>query len=103
MSWLASLASAWDIGGLHNAIEQGEAWDSPNNARLAKVNYLTDSRPYPKDLLVRGFTPYVGIAGLGADSALLPVAHPQAGAFGYDRITSTEDIRDGLATTMLVS
>jgi hypothetical protein len=103
LSWLATLSSYWDIGGLYNAIRRDEPWDSQGNARLARVNFLTDYEPYPGDLLRRGLTPYVGIAGLGVDSAGLPEGHVRAGAFGYGRVTSDRDIRDGMGATMVVA
>lgn len=103
LSWLTILASFWDIGGLGNAIDRNEAWNSSKNTRLSKLNYLTDSDPDPQDLLMRGLTPYVGIAGLGVDSPMLPADHPRSGIFGYDRVTSLGDIRDGLGTTMMVA
>jgi prepilin-type processing-associated H-X9-DG protein len=45
---------------------------------------------------------YVAIAGLGPDSQTLPVKHPRAGVFGYDRLTRLSDIVDGPASTMMV-
>jgi hypothetical protein len=103
LSWLAVLASYWDIGGLYNAINWDESWNSSNNVRLAKLNYLTNYRAYYGYITNKGLTPYVGIAGLGVDSPQLPNGHPRAGAFGYDRITSARDFKDGLATTMIVA
>ncbi|MFO0960217.1 MAG: DUF1559 domain-containing protein [Isosphaeraceae bacterium] len=102
LSWLAALASYWDYGGLYNDIDRAAAWDSPHNAPLAGLNYLTDYEPYPDDRLKRGLSPYVGIAGVGRDAALLPVEHPRAGAFGYDRVTAARDIRDGAGATIIV-
>lgn len=46
---------------------------------------------------------YVGITGLGNDSAGLPLGHPRAGVFGYDRATSFGDIKDGAFNTMLLA
>ena len=49
-----------------------------------------------------GPTHFVGIAGLGADSPMLPKGHVRAGIFGYDRATTFADITDGLSNTMMV-
>ena len=103
LSWLAALASYWDVGGLYHEIKWDESWNSSSNVRLAKLNYLTDYRPYYRNMLNDGITPYVGISGLEVDSPLLPKGHPRAGAFGYDRITSSNDFKDGLGTTMIVA
>ena len=48
-------------------------------------------------------SPFVGIAGIGADAASLPKGHIQAGIFGNDRQTKFEEITDGLANTMMVA
>ena len=45
---------------------------------------------------------YVGVAGVGADAAELPKSHPRAGAFGYNRRTTRDDIKDGTSNTLLV-
>jgi hypothetical protein len=48
-------------------------------------------------------THYVGVAGVGADAATLPVGHPRAGAFGYDRRAALpDDFPDGLSNTLFL-
>lgn len=47
-------------------------------------------------------THYVGVSGVGADAAELPLGHPRAGVFGYDRRTALTDIRDGTSNTLLL-
>jgi prepilin-type processing-associated H-X9-DG protein len=47
-------------------------------------------------------TDYVGITGVGAAAAELPLSDPHAGFFGYDRQISLKDIKDGTATTIAV-
>jgi hypothetical protein len=49
-----------------------------------------------------GVTHYVGVAGVGEDAARLPLDHPRAGVFGYDRQTRLEDLRRGGRKTLLV-
>ncbi len=44
---------------------------------------------------------YVGIAGVGADAATLPLGHPKAGVFGYDRRTSLA-MPDSSSNTVLL-
>ena len=46
---------------------------------------------------------YVGIAGLGSDTPWLPIRHPRAGIFGYDRQTRVNELKDGTSTTMLLA
>ncbi len=46
---------------------------------------------------------YVGITGVGPDSATLPATHRRSGAFGITRAIGFSDIiADGLSTTMVV-
>lgn len=47
-------------------------------------------------------THYVGVAGVGADAAELPLKHPRAGVFGHDRRTAFTDIADGVSNTLLL-
>ncbi len=46
---------------------------------------------------------YVGIAGVGKNAPALKKGDRNAGVFGYDRVTGLEEIRDGTASTMMVS
>ncbi|WP_074305421.1 DUF1559 domain-containing protein [Singulisphaera sp. GP187] len=46
---------------------------------------------------------YVGIAGLGTDAPNLPIGHPRAGIFGYNRQTRTADLKDGASSTMMLA
>ncbi len=46
-------------------------------------------------------TSYVGIGGVGADAAILPVGDPNAGAFRYDSATPFGRITDGVSQTLL--
>lgn len=50
-----------------------------------------------------GPTSYIGIAGLGTDSVNLPVTHPRAGVFAFNRRTSSSDIVDGQSHTIMVA
>ena len=48
-------------------------------------------------------THYVGVAGVGADAAMLPLGHPRAGVFGYDRRTALKDgFPDGISNTLML-
>lgn len=47
-------------------------------------------------------THYIGLSGLGTDSALLEVSNARTGFFGYDRLIRMADIRGGRSNTILV-
>jgi hypothetical protein len=40
---------------------------------------------------------------VGPDAASLPLAHPKAGVFGYERRVTIRDITDGTSNTMMVA
>jgi prepilin-type processing-associated H-X9-DG protein len=48
-------------------------------------------------------TNFVAMAGLGLDAPSLPTNHPRAGIFGDDRRVTPADIKDGTASTMMLS
>ena len=83
-----------------------EPWDSERNAATLaewppRLNCPpTDDRTeWARGALVP--TNYVGVAGLGADAAMLPDDDPRIGMFGYDRKLKPEQVKDGLANTAL--
>ena len=85
----------------HGLTEQdlsSRAWDDPALADL------TTSRPgitrCPETFKEPSF---VAIAGLGIDAPTLPIQHRRAGIFGDDRRVTPADIKDGLATTMMLA
>jgi prepilin-type processing-associated H-X9-DG protein len=82
-----------------------ESWQSPANDGPRHSNLP----PLLCPTFVRGFrtgqpglTTYVGVAGVGLDSASLPLKAPHAGFFGYDRTLTIADISAGISSTMMV-
>jgi prepilin-type processing-associated H-X9-DG protein len=47
-------------------------------------------------------THYLGVAGIGPDAIHLPLDDPKAGVFGNERRVNEKDVKDGLATTLIV-
>jgi len=80
------------------------AWDNPLNERFVRrkredllnpdIRLQASPDRYPASHVV-------GVAGLGDDAPQLPVDHPRAGIFGWNRSTRVEDVKDGLSNTML--
>lgn len=120
LSWVVSLlpyfiepasrrgaaADSSRFGKLYERIDRQKAWDDPANAEAvnevlsrllcpARRGALTEDEP--------GLTDYVGIAGLGARAAELPLSSPDAGAFGYDRIPREKDVKDIGSTTLVAA
>lgn len=107
-SWLLSVEPyfesrpEWESG-----LNMNDAWDSvKNRAAFPPVPHLPVFCPGNPDRGPPGeprFTHYIGVAGLGADAATLPVTDRRCGMFGYDRKTRRSDIKDKLAFTMMVA
>ena len=85
-------------------LDKDKAWDEGPNLPLATKRIggflclsdrseLTPGTPAP--------TSYVGMAGVGPDAALLTVADPHAGIFGYDRRVTRDDLGSGRSQTIL--
>jgi hypothetical protein len=100
-SWLMAIYPYVEQDSLWKRWDFTQSWDSPRNQPLANdriATFLCDARDP-----MNGATHYVGLAGLGADAADLPLGDKRAGVFGYDRKVKLDDIKDGLAYTLMVA
>lgn len=99
---------------LYSKLAKMETWDSPKNVRVMGDyfgrlyqcpewmnlhSYGSSARAATGHLSV---TNYIGVAGLGADTATRPADAPGIGFFGYDRVLKADQVKDGLAHTMMV-
>jgi hypothetical protein len=69
-------------------LDLGKAWDAPENRAAVATPlrwYRCPSDPNRAAAGAPALTNYVGITGLGPDSAALPARDPRAGFFGYER------------------
>ncbi|HEV3235563.1 MAG TPA: DUF1559 domain-containing protein [Gemmataceae bacterium] len=90
---------------LYDEIDKTKAWDDSVNLDLwghYKGPYLCPSRPESEGA-ERLLTNYVGITGIGKNSAVVPVKDPDAGFFGYDRIIKPAIITRGTSSTYMVT
>jgi prepilin-type processing-associated H-X9-DG protein len=105
------------IGGEKLLIDKALAWDADVNREpkfsvpkdqgqiipIGNVAWLTcPANPNRANPGRPGFTHYVGVAGIGEDSAMLAPDDPRAGVFGYERKLREADIKDGISTTLMV-
>lgn len=91
---------------LFRSIDLDKGWQAAANAEaVAKpVRRLRcPSDPHQAPPGQPALTDYVGIAGMGADAALLPADSPDAGVFGYNRRVSREQVTRGADYTMMVT
>jgi type II secretory pathway pseudopilin PulG len=90
---------AWDTEG--NLVPRTRYVDSNDEFPLGEIMvFRCPSNPAVADSGRPGLTHYVGVAGVGKDSAELALGYPGAGFFGCDRTLKPEDIKDGTANTM---
>ncbi|MGC8640521.1 MAG: DUF1559 domain-containing protein [Isosphaeraceae bacterium] len=99
-AWMFDESRSWDDD--VNRVTRGHGVGEPVEV-VGQVWLLTcpmadkpEAKPMP------GLTSYVGVTGLGRNSAWLPAGDPRVGVFGYDRQTRIAGIKDGLATTTAV-
>jgi prepilin-type processing-associated H-X9-DG protein len=90
---------------LYEELDKTKAWDDSANRDLwshYKGPYLCPSRPESEGL-ERLLTNYVGITGIGKNSAEVPVKDRDAGFFGYDRVIQPDNITRGTSSTMMAT
>jgi hypothetical protein len=118
VSWMAGLLPYLGHNTLYNHINFDKSWRDEDNwlaARSLVPQFLDPTYPvfsryvgYPGMPLEAAATHYVGIAGVGIDSADYAAGDPKLlgklGVFGYDRSTSLETIKQGrgLSNTVLM-
>ena len=83
---------------------RGKPWDDEENLKVARKSrmpwYLCPANPL-QEINDLALSHYVGVAGLGSNALHLPLDDSQAGIFGYERAIKFEDIKDGLANTLM--
>ena len=122
LSWLTEIWPNFMSGGISTRFDTERPWNAPeNNPPRCVVRNYDGSKVRWDDSVVRvidtflclansiqmspdlpSLTHYVGIAGIGERAAELPLSDSRVGFFGYDRKMSQGDIKDGLATTLMV-
>src|SRR5262249_22918673 len=89
---------------LSSRFDRSSGWDSEHNrgpsATAVKI-FMCPSQPMqtPESWT---FSSYVGIAGVGADAASLPMEDKRCGVFGYERRIILKDVKDGTSVTLCI-
>jgi hypothetical protein len=123
LSWMTGIWPSFMEGGIATKLDRTRAWDAEENCPVVlRVKEIREDGTHGYDERVlaelKAFkcpsnpsrpapgepdpTHYVGIAGVGEDAADLPDSDRRIGFFGYDRIVSLENIKDGVSSTLLV-
>lgn len=87
-------------------VQWDRPWQDPLNDRFVRRRIETFLNPVIDLEVGREGYPaahFVGLAGVGGDAGTLPKKHPRAGAFGYSRKTTRDDLVDGLSVTALLA
>ncbi len=103
LSCLTELLPYVEAQSVYMSLDRGRSWKAESNkdavSRPMKVflcpSYGGSGNEHANH------TSYAGIAGAGSDAAYLPISDPRCGIFGYDRTVRVEDVKDGLANTLL--
>jgi prepilin-type processing-associated H-X9-DG protein len=90
---------------LAGTLDFGLPWDVGTNLEAAQTTIPSYACRDDTGLLPdqRGVTNYVGITGIGAGAATLPVDSPAAGFFGYERTVHDADIQGGTSYLVIVT
>jgi len=105
LSWMAELLEEFPLAKTPR-LWTDKPWDDPLNEEFVRRRITEFQNPAIGQLVgAHGYPAahIVGMAGVGTDAAMLPVTHPRAGVFGYDRSTRRKDITDGTANTILIA
>jgi hypothetical protein len=103
-SWLYELIPHMDAEwGKKFVLDPAKPLDAEDNRRVIDQAVVIFTCPRIEDpALTKNFTHYVGVTGIGRDAALLPLADPRCGVFGFQRVTKFKDIKDGNSHTLAV-
>jgi hypothetical protein len=101
LSWLFTIVPYMESDTLYSDTDKSAAWDSPQNLAVLQIRHHAFRCP-AHPLPAMADSHYVGITGLGADSAFLPLDNPRAGILGYDRHPALADLKD-LGGTLLLT
>jgi hypothetical protein len=105
LSWIVDVLPYVEQETLYRRIDRTLAWDDAANVAAVRTSLRLFRCPDWADNVSPNQderTPYVGVAGLGANAATFPAGHRRAGVFGFDRHTALADITDGTANTLLI-
>lgn len=93
-----------DSSQLLGALDRTKPWTFEPNQAVGRARLVVLLCPENTPEVPPGsaaVTSYVGVGGLGANAAALPIDSPRAGAMRYDSPTPFERITDGISQTLL--
>ena len=102
-SWLFEILPYTESQDWYRRADFSLSWnDSRNRYSTAFLHPLYDCEHRPYQIHIVGKTSFIGITGVGPDAATLPLTHPDAGLFGYDRVVKSTDVPSPSTTILLM-
>jgi hypothetical protein len=104
LSWMVELLPFIEEDKLYRQFDRAAGWEAPVNLSLSQERVSVLKCPGWEEFSSRQpwETNYVGVAGLGRDSATRPLGDPNIGVFGYDRRVALSDVKDGTSNTVMI-
>jgi len=111
VGWIAELLpyfSDGDYSNFANQVDKTKPWSDAKNLLVARIfvpdllyaSPLVEGQSIGLEPNQFGTTTFIGVSGVGFESAEYPETNKQRGIFAYDRLTKLEDIKDGPANTI---
>ncbi len=105
LSWMVAILPFIEQQSLDNRFDKDTGWASEHNeipAQTTIKGFRCPNQPMEAPSDAWSNTSYVGISGVGADAASLPLEDPNCGVFGYERRITYDDIKDGTSNTLCI-
>jgi hypothetical protein len=103
LSWMVELMPYLEREKEYRALDRARGWQAQANQGPLSITYRMVRCASLVNEPVEGLpeTSYVGVAGVGADAATLPLSDPRCGVFGHGRRVTVADVKDGESNTLL--
>jgi hypothetical protein len=105
LSWLVSLLPYLEEETLYKQFDPSSGRAGKNNQRSSATPvkiFICPAQPKREPNAPWAYSSYVGIAGVGADAASLPLEDKRCGVFGYERHVMMQDVKDGVNSTLSI-
>ncbi len=106
LSWVTAMLPYLGHAAWAEQLNASYSWDSPKNSPVTRKRLAEVLNPAVRPRQTDSGYPvshYTGVAGIGADAAMLPRDDPRAGVFGFQSSRRLGEIPDGASNTIAIS